>query len=122
MCYGFFDSTAVYPIDPSVNILETTKVLRILGYFKSPNTANLTPNAIRFISLMVLHLFDSDFVPIPPALHDTTIPPTMAPNNQFKISTFPCAGGMIHILSSKGAPSPSWHLALTSATTMLECM
>jgi len=122
MHYGFLDSTAVYPIDPSVNILETTKVLRILGYFKSPNTANLTLNAICFISLMVLHLFDSDFVPIPPALHDTTIPLTMAPNNQFKISTFPCAGGMIHILSSKGAPSPGWHLALTSATTVLECM
>ena len=61
--YGFLDSSRVQPIDPAVRILETAKVLRILGYLKSPTTLNLTPNALHFIlwfcahTMVILYLF-----------------------------------------------------------------
>jgi hypothetical protein len=94
------------------------KALHILGYLKLLTNINLTLNALHFITLMVLHSFDSAFVPI----SNMMIPPTMVPNNQFRISMFPYAASTIHILSRKGAPSPRLHLALTSATTALECI
>ena len=116
--YGFLDSSRVQPIDPAVCILETAKVLWILGYLKSPTTINLTPNALHFITLMVFHSFNGDFVPI----SNITTPSTIAPNHQFRISLFPSTVGIMYILSSKRSPNYGWHLALTSATTVLECM
>ena len=118
MHYGFLDLSRVQPIDPAVCILETAKVLWILGYIKSPMTLNLTPNALHFITLMVLHSYNSDFVPI----SNMTTPSTIASNHQFRILLFPSTVGIMYILSSKRSPNPGWHLALTSATTVLECM
>ena len=46
----------------------------------------------------------------------------VAPNHQFRILLFPSAVGIMYILSSKRSPNPGWHLALTSATTALECI
>ena len=51
-----------------------------------------------------------------------TTPPTIAPNHHFRITLFPSAVGVVYILSSKGSPNPGWHLALTSTTTVLECI
>ena len=116
--YGFHDSSRIQPIDPAICILETPKVLWILGYLKSPTTINLTPNALHFITLMVLHSYDGDFVPI----SNMTTPLTIAPNHQFRILLFPSTVGIMYILSSKRSPNPRWHLALTSATTALECI
>ena len=116
--YGFLNLSRVQPIDPAIHILETPKVLWILGYLKSPTTLNLTLKALHFITLMVLCSYDSDFVPI----SDTTTPSTIAPNHQFRISLFPSAAGIMYILLSKRSPNPGWHLALTSATTPLECI
>ena len=116
--YGFLDSSRVQPTDPAICILKTAKVLQILGYLKSPTTLNLTPNALHFITLIVLCSYNGDFVPI----SDTTTPSTIAPNHQFRILLFPSAAGIMYILSSKRLPNPGWHLALTSATTVLECI
>ena len=58
------------------------------------------------------------FVPI----SNMTTPSTITPNHHFRITLFPSTVGVMYILLSKGSPSPGWHLAVTSATTVLECI
>ena len=84
--YGFPDLSRVQPIDPAIHILKTPKVLQILGYLKSPTTLNLTSNALHFITLMVLHSYDGDFVPI----SNTTTPLTILSLNHLCKSSHLC--------------------------------
>ena len=67
---------------------------------------------------MALCSFNGNFLPI----SNMTISSAMAHNSNFRISTFAYAEGTMYIISSKGAPSHKWHLALTSAITVLECV
>ena len=99
LSYSFID-LRVQPIDPTVCILETAKVLWILGYLRSPTY--LTLNTLHFTTLMVLHSYNGDFVPI----FDTTTPSTLVPNHQFRVTLFPSTVGTMYILLSKGSPSP----------------
>lgn len=121
--FGFTDSTVPCPRDPSIHIHPDTKLLRVLGYLKLPIQETLSPNAIYFISVLLSRqLCEGETSPLPEVIHDTTLLPTIAPNYHLKLSCFYLDNEQIYIISSRLASSREWCLAITSATTALECM
>ena len=123
MRFGFVDSPSIYPRDPAIPNHPSVRIIRCLGYYNSNPPATLTPNASYFISVMLSrHFKEDELVPLPAAIHDTTLSSTIQRNPQFKLSAFYPTNERIYIISSRSTSSRRWHLATTSATTALECM